>query len=263
MPTPARRLLLLALTLLLSAAIAIPVAAGARPAPASSAKAAKAKKCRKGFVRNKRHRCVRRHKAKPKVVRTPATTTLLPGSQATLDFGGGNVRTVALSGTVRGVIPTAIHINSDTTVDLTRGQITPAPTDIFTDDCASPALAASDPASVIVLDPAKRSTATLHASGAVTATTNVIIRIALDERQACGQPPFTTGYTDNPVSVPLAGHVVPATGLSNLELDSPAYPLTLAGCTTAGSPTTPCAGTPTTYDTTATVKLFVRIGIGA
>jgi hypothetical protein len=254
-PTPRRHLSLLALALAV-ALLALPVAAGGA-APA----AAKHGKCRKGYVRNKRHRCVKKRTAKP--VTTKATTTLLPGSQATIDFGNGVVRTIPLSGTVGGVIPGPIHINSDTTVNLTQGQITPAPTDVFTDTCPSPALVASDPASTITIDPSKKSTATLHANGDVTATTNVLIRLALDDRQTCGQPPFTTGYTDNPATVPLSGHVTPAGGLSNLELDSTPYPLTLAACTTAGAPTTPCAGTPTTYNTTATVKLLVKISIGS
>jgi hypothetical protein len=257
MPTPLRRLPLLALALCLAFA-ALPVAAGGA---APAAKKHHPKKCRKGYVRNKRGRCVKRKKPAPPKV--PVTTTLLPGSQATLDFGSGTVRTIALSGSVKGYVSGLIRPNTDTTVNLVSGQIAPAPTDIFTDSCPSPALIGSDPASTITIDPAKASTATLHSSGEVTATTNVVIRLVLDERQACGQPPFTTGYTDNAATVPLSGHVTPAGGLSSLELDSPPYTLTLAGCTTAGAPTTPCAGSPTTYSPTATVKLLVKIGIGS
>jgi hypothetical protein len=256
MPTPSRRLPLLALALC-AALVALPVSAG------EAAHHHRAK-CKKGFVRNKRGRCVKKKRTPPPPPpKVPVTTTLLPGSQATLDFGGGTVRTIPLSGSVHGFVNGLIHPNTDTTVNLASGQITPAPTDIFTDSCPSPALVRSDPASAITIDPAKTSTATLHASGEVTATTNVVIRLVLDERQGCGQPPFTTGYTDNTATVPLSGHVAAPGGLSSLELDSPAYPLTLAGCTTAGSPSSPCAGTPATYNTTATVKLLVKITIGS
>ncbi|HEU4979228.1 MAG TPA: hypothetical protein VFT42_10065 [Solirubrobacteraceae bacterium] len=257
MPTPLRRLPLLAIALCLALA-ALPVAGGGA---APVAKKHHRAKCKKGFVRNKRGRCVKKHKQAPP--RIPVTTTVLPGSQVSIDFGGGVVRTIPLTGTVKGYVPGLIHVNTDTTVVLTKARITPAPTDIFTDSCSSPALVRSDPASTIGIDPSKTSTATLHSSGAVTATTNVLIRLVLDERQACGQPAFTTGYTDNAATVPLSGHVQPATGLANLELDSPPYPLTLTGCTTAGAPATPCAGSPTTYNTTATVKLFVKLSIGA
>lgn len=253
MPTPRRRLPLLVFTLC-GALVLLPVSAG------GAARRHHHAKCKKGYVHNKRHRCVRKHKkAAPRI---PVTTTVLPGSQVTIDFGGGVVRTIPLTGTVKGYVPGLIHVNTDTTVLLTQAHITPAPTDIFTDSCPSPALVRSDPASSIGIDPSKTSTATLHSSGDVTSTTNVVIRLVLDERQSCGQPPFTTGYTDNAATVPLSGHVQPSTGLSNLELDSPPYPLTLAGCSTAGTPTTPCAGSPTTYTTTATVKLFVKLSIG-
>jgi hypothetical protein len=253
MPTPPRRLPLLAIALCASL-VALPVTAG------DAAHHHRAK-CKKGYVRNKRGRCVKKHAPAPPKV--PVTTTLLSGSAATIDFGGGTVRTIALSGSVKGFVKGLIRPNSDTTVTLGSGQIAPAPTDIFTDSCPSPALVRSDPASAITIDPTKTSTATLHATGAVTASTSIVLRLVLDERQACGQPSFTTGYTDNRVTVPLSGHVAAPGGLSNLELDSPAYPLTLTGCTSAGSPTTPCAGTPTSYSTTATVKLLVKISIGS
>ena len=40
------------------------------------------------------------------------------------------------------------------------------------------------------------------------------------------------------------------------------YPLTLNACMTPGTPAYPCAGTPTTYQTTATVLLKVQLSLG-
>jgi hypothetical protein len=237
------------------------LAAGALLVPTiSPASAARKRVCHK---RVHGHLVKRRCPTRKPAPTVPVSTTLLTGSQATLDFGSGNVRTIPLSGKVTGYVPGVIRINSDTRVLLKGGKIVPAPTDIFTDACASPALARTNPASSIFIDPSKTSSATLHADGSVTADTHVIIRLALDERSACGQPAFATGYTDNPVAVPLSGHVQAGTGLSNLELDSPPYPLHVGGCTTAGDPAKPCAGAPTGYDSTASVRLFVKIGIGA
>jgi hypothetical protein len=210
---------------------------------------------------HKKRRC---HRVKVKVQRIPVTATVLDGSTATLDFGNGMVRTVGLSGKLTGYIPGKILLNQDTKALLTGGQLAVAPTDFFSDGCAAPVWARSDPATAIRLDPTKTSSAILHADGTITSSASVIIRAVLDTRpqDACDQPLVQTGYTDTPVSVPLHGKVGQG-GLTSLQLTADPYPLPLSACFTPGSPTAPCAGTPLTYPTTATVLLNVALGLGA
>src|SRR5204863_10067605 len=135
--------------------------------------------------------------------RTPVTTTVLDGSAATLDFGGGITRTVGLSGKLTGYIPGTINLKADTKAFLTGGSLSVAPTDFFSDGCASPVWARSDPATTIRLDRTKTNTATLHANGQVESDASVIIRAVLDTRaqDACDQPLAQTGYTDSAAAV--------------------------------------------------------------
>ena len=244
--------------------LAIAVAAGALlvPAVAAAPAAAKTKRvCKTVKVHgHKKRRC---HRVKVKPQRIPVTTQILDGSSATLDFGSGIVRTVPLSGTLTGYIPGKILLNRDTKAILNGGRIAVGQTDFFSDACASPVWARSDSATAIMLDPTKQSSATLHANGSITSTASVIIRAVLDARpqNACDQALTTTGYTDSPASVSLAGKVGSG-GLSSLQLSAAPYPLTLNACMTPGTPTTPCAGTPATYPTTATVQLNVALSLG-
>jgi hypothetical protein len=233
------------------------------PAATAAPAAAKTKRvCKTVKVHgHKKRRC---HRVKVKVLRVPVTATVLDGSAATLDFGNGLIRTVGLSGKLTGYVPGKILLNQDTKALLTGGRLAVAPTDFFSDGCAAPVWARSDPATAIRLDPTKTSSATLHADGTITSSASVIIRAVLDTRpqDACDQPLAPTGYTDSPVSVQLHGQVGQG-GLTSLQLMADPYPLTLNACFTPGSPSAVCSGAPVTYPTTATVQLNVALGLGA
>jgi hypothetical protein len=209
---------------------------------------------------HKKRRC---HKVKVKPLRVPVTATVLGGSSATIDFGGGIVRTVAISGKLNGYVPGTIKLGTDIRARLTGGSLSVAPTDFFSDGCASPVWARSDPATTITLDRTKPNTATLAANGSITSDANVIIRAVLDTRpqDACDQPLAQTGYSDSTAFVHLHGQVGQG-GLTSLELTADPYPLTLNACMTAGVPAYPCAGQPVRYQTTATVVLKVGLALG-
>jgi hypothetical protein len=244
---------------------AVALVAGALLVPAVSAAPAGARTkrvCKTVKVHGKKKR--RCHRVKVRVQRIPVTATVLDGSSATLDFGNGLVRTVGLSGRLTGYIPGKILLNQDTKALLTGGQLAVAPTDFFSDGCASPVWARSDPATAIRLDRTKPNSATLKADGTITSSASVIIRAVLDARpqDACDQPLAPTGYTDSPASVQLHGKVGQG-GLTSLQLTADPYPLTLNACFTPGYPAAPCAGAAVTYPTTATVQLNVALGLGA
>jgi hypothetical protein len=173
------------------------------------------------------------------------------------------VRTVALSGKLTGYVPGKIRLGTDIKALLTGGSLSVAPTDFFSDGCASPVWARSDPATSITLDRTKANSATLHANGSITSDANVIIRAVLDTRaeNACDQPLTPTGYTDSTAFVHLHGQVGQG-GLTSLELTADPYPLTLNACMTPGTPAYPCGGAPAAYPTTATVLLKVALGLG-
>lgn len=234
------------------------------PAVAAAPAGAKTKrKCKIVKVHGHKKKKCHRVKVKPKPTRIPVTTTVLDGSSATLDFGGGMVRTVALSGKLTGYIPGKIQLGADTKAILTGGSIAVAPTDFFSDGCASPVWARSDPATAITLDRTKANSATLHANGSITSDANVVIRAVLDTRaeNACDQALAPTGYTDSTAFVQLHGQVGQG-GLTSLELTADPYPLTLNACMTPGTPSYPCGGAPVAYPTTATVLLKVALGLG-
>jgi hypothetical protein len=209
------------------------------------------------------HKTKRCHKVKVKPLRVPVTTTVLDGSSATIDFGNGVVRTVGISGKLNGYVPGSIKLGTDIKARLTGGSLSVAPTDFFSDGCASPVWARSDPATTITLDKTKTNTATLAANGAITSDANVIIRAVLDTRpqNACDQPLAQTGYSDSTAFVHLHGQVGQG-GLTSLELTADPYPLTLSACMTPGVAGYPCAGTPVAYQTTATVLLKVGLALG-
>jgi len=231
------------------------------PALAAAPAGAKTKRVCK-VVKVHGHKKKRCHRVKVKPIRVPVTTTVLDGSYATLDFGGV-VRTVAISGKLTGYVPGKIRLGTDIKARLTGGSLAVAPTDFFSDGCAAPVWARSDPATKIMLDKSKTNTATLAANGSISSDASVIIRAVLDMRpqDACDQPLAQTGYTDSTASVHLHGQVGQG-GLTSLELTADPYPLTLITCMTPGVATLPCYGTPTTYQTTATVLLKVALSLG-
>jgi len=245
------------------ASIAVLAIAVLVPAVATAPAGAKTKrKCKVVRVHGHKKRKCHKVKVKPKVTKIPITATVLDGSSATLDFGGGIVRIVGLSGKLTGYIPGKIFLNTDTKALLTGGSLSVAPTDFFSDGCASPVWARSDPATTITLDTTKTNSATLHASGLVESDANVIIRAVLDTRpqDACDQALAPTGYSDSTAFVHLHGQVGSG-GLTSLDLAADPYPLTLNACMTPGVPSYPCAGTPLTYATTATVSLKVLLNL--
>jgi hypothetical protein len=250
-----------AIIAVLAAALLVPAVAAA-PAGAKTKKVCKLVKVKGHHKKVKRcHRVKVKPKPKP-ALRIPISTTVLDGSQATLDFGNGIVRTVGLSGKLTGYIPGKIHLDTDTKALLTGGSLSVAPTDFFSDGCASPVWARTNPATTITLDPSKTNTATLAATGAVTADASVIIRAVVDTRpeNACDQPLQTTGYSDSTAFVHLAGKVGDG-GLTSLQLNADPYPLTLNACMTPGDPLAPCSTAPAVYQTTATVLLKVLIDL--
>jgi hypothetical protein len=231
------------------------------PALMAAPAAAKTKKVCK-TVKVHGHKKKRCHRVNVKPVRVPVSATVLDGSSATLDFGDGTVRTVALAGKLTGYIPGKIKLASPITALLKAGSLSVAPTDFFSDGCASPVWARSNPATSIRLDPAKVNKATLNPNGSIAADASVIIRAVLDTRaqNACDSPLATTGYTDSPATVHLHGQVGQG-GLTSLLLTADPYPLTLNACFTPGDPAAPCAGTPVSYPTTATVSLKVLLDL--
>jgi hypothetical protein len=231
------------------------------PALMAAPAAAKTKKVCK-TVKVHGHKKKRCHRVKVKPVRVPVSATVLDGSSATLDFGDGTVRSVALAGKLTGYIPGKIKLASPITALLRAGSLSVAPTDFFSDGCASPVWARSNPATSIRLDPAKVNKATLNPNGSISADASVIIRAVLDTRaqNACDSPLATTGYTDSPATVHLHGQVGQG-GLTSLLLTADPYPLTLNACFTPGDPAAPCAGAPVSYPTTATVSLKVLLDL--
>ena len=246
-----RRLVVLAVVALVPAVAAAPAGAKTK------------RKCKIVKVHGHKKKRCHKVKVKPKPTRVPVTTTVLDGGSATIDFGNGIVRTVGISGKLNGYVPGTIKLGTDIKAILTGGSLAVAPTDFFSDGCASPVWARSDPATTIMLDKTKTNTATLAANGAISSDANVIIRAVLDTRpqNACDQPLAQTGYTDSTAFVRLHGQVGQG-GLTNLELSADPYPLTLNACLTPGVASYPCAGAPVTYPTTATVLLKVGLALG-
>lgn len=240
------------------AVIAVALLVPALAAPSAGAKTKR--KCKVVKVHGHKHK--RCHKVKVKPTRVPVSATVLDGSAATLDFGNGLVRTVGLTGKLTGYIPGKIRLGTDITARLTGGALSVAPTDFFSDGCAAPVWARSDPATVIMLDKSKVNSATLHANGAVTSDANVIIRAVLDVRpeNACDQALAPTGYSDSTAAVHLHGQVGQG-GLTSLQLAADPYPLTLNACMAPGTPAYPCAATPSAFPTTATVSLKVLLDL--
>jgi hypothetical protein len=243
------RIGLLLLTALAVAAIAAP------SAPAKT-------RCKYGY-NAKTKRCKKAKAKKKPQISTPVSVTLLDGSNATLDLGNGNVRTTALTGTLRAAIPGGYRLGHDNTIVLAGGRLAVAPTDLLTDDCAAPPIARTNPATAVTLAPAQKSTAVVHANGAITSTAAVVLRTVLDLRSgACGYAPATSGYADTPLTVALHGTIQRGTGLNALTLDSNPQPVTLQGCLTPGTPTTKCAAAPLAYPATLSTHLVVKVAIG-
>jgi len=195
----------------------------------------------------------------------PVTINVLDGSYALLDFGAFQ-RQAPVSGTLRGFIPGKIQLASDNQVNLTKGSLNLGQTPVFIDDDCNGQVSASimtgDPTTVTV-DPAKTSTATLFASGTVTSTANMLIRLPLSMRNddaGCNSPYFTTGYSEFNQTFFLKGKVGDG-GLTALTLTSAPDTVDVIACLSPGQPTQPCNGFQIPLPILVSTKLRVSIDL--
>jgi hypothetical protein len=222
------------------------------------------------IVTVKRRRKVYKYAACPKSAASagvPVKITVLDGSYALLDFGAFQ-RQAPVTGTIKGFVPGAIHINADTQVTLTSATLALGQTPVFIDnDCngdVSASIRTGDPTR-ITLDPARTSVSTLFASGTVTSIAYTDIHLPLDLRNdddGCNKPYITTGYSDFKQTFFLSGKVQPATGLSKLTLVSVPDSLETIVCLSPGVPTQPCSGFQIPLPILVSTKLLVQIQIG-
>ena len=77
----------------------------------------------------------------------------------------------------------------------------------------------------------------------------------------CTQPLVPAGYSDLPAAFSLKGKLNAKTGLSALELDSPAVPYNAGLCTTPGDPLQPCGGALTQMPITIATHLIARVNL--
>jgi hypothetical protein len=251
--------------LLLTALLMLSLVAAA-PTLASPTADASAKKCKKGYKRQskKPKKCVKIKKKVAAPIKVPVAVDFLAGSKAILDLGEGNVRDVPLTGRLKGYITGKIDLTKDTTVTLASGEIKPGVTDLLTATCngAQAVSARLNPASVVKLDPTAKNTATLKVNGEVSAQASTIIRYVLDVAGSdCAAPLAPAGYSDLPASFSLKGKLGPTTGLTALELDSPAVPYTAGLCTTQGDPLQPCGGALTQMPITIATHLVSAVDL--
>lgn len=203
--------------------------------------------------------------AKARKKTQPVAITLLAGSTSTLDLGSGNVRVIPLSGAIKGTADGRINITKPIHIKLTKLRIVPGPVTIFDDPtCPATPLLRTDPASLVTLDPKKKSTSVLSPKdGRVTGSAASRLRIVLNIRSAgCGGPLVPTGYADTFARFSVKGKLNPATGLTSLELNSSPQPIQIEGCTTAGAPASKCAGKPIGYRGKISVHLVVKVELG-
>lgn len=201
-----------------------------------------------------------KRKEKPRKV----TVVLKPGSAATLDFGMGIVRTVPLSGTLRGRTTAPIDLTkNDFTIKLTRGALAVGGTDVFPDpDCAArPLVSVSGRTRVLpnarngLLAVVDLLHARLRSKAQVVVRT--VARVANPGGCAAGQA--ETGYADTPLTLKL-GTDISSGQLRGVKLASPApQQVSIKACVTPGDPAKPCTGTPVGY----TVKLSTSLVLDA
>jgi hypothetical protein len=180
----------------------------------------------------------------------PVKITILPQSQAHLDFGSFT-RETPIGGVLKGYSPQPkIDITKDIPIIFTSAAITLGSTPVFIDqDCndrVTAALRTGKQASVL-LDGSRESTSlVVVSSGQVTATTFFKIRLPLELRdgeQGCDKPYISTQYSEWPLKLFLAGKIDPKTGLTKLHVRSaPILATDLTVCLNPGLQTEPCSG---------------------
>jgi hypothetical protein len=192
---------------------------------------------------------------------TPVLVTVLDGSTATLDLGGGNVRTAPLGGVVRGVIAGGYRLGRDNAITLRAARVTVGSVALMSDDCPT-APAATSLLTAAGLAPGAKPKAMIRRTGVVTVAVPVVLRTVLDVRPgACGTPSVPTGYADTPLTLRASGKVMMGIGLARLTLDSAPAPLSIRGCLAPGAPATACSTAPVAVPVTLTTHLEVNVRI--
>jgi hypothetical protein len=183
------------------------------------------------------------------------------GSNVTLDLGGGRIRTFPLEGVLHGYLDGHYRPGTDTTFTFTRGALSVGATDTLMDDCPYPALARTNPATAVSLDPSRQSPMTITAAGAVLFKINMIVHVVLELRgdAGCGGTPVISGYSDTPGTVPVGGQVDGA--LSPFTLSSNRFPLRLNVCYVPGTAASPCQFAPTGLLSVGSVQLDVDVDV--
>jgi hypothetical protein len=195
----------------------------------------------------------------------PVTINVLDGSYALLDFGAFQ-RKAGVSGSFKGFIPGKIHLDADTQVNLTKGNLILDRTSIFIDDACdgqvSPSIRTGAPTNV-GLDPTRSSIATLFASGTVTSTAYTTIHLPLDLRNddnGCNSPYIATGYSEFNQTFFLKGKVGDG-GLTSLTLTSAPDVINVIACLSQGQPTQPCNGFQVPLPILVSTRLKVAIDL--
>jgi len=179
----------------------------------------------------------------------PVRITILPPSKALLDFGAFQ-RETPIAGSLKGYSPQPkIDLKEDVPIVLTSATVALGSTPIYIDqECAgraTPSLRTGRGASAR-LDGSRSSTSMLSASGAITATTFLTVRLPLELRDGeagCDKPYIDTQYSEWPFRLSLAGRLDPRTGLTKLHLTSaPTVAANLSLCLNPGLQTEPCTG---------------------
>jgi hypothetical protein len=192
---------------------------------------------------------------------TPVLVTVLDGSTATLDLGGGNVRTAPLGGTVRGVIAGGYRLSRDNAITLRAARVTVGSVALMSDGCPT-APAATSLLTAAGLAPGAKAKAMFHRTGVVTVVAPVVLRTVLDVRPgACGNASVPTGYADTRLTLRASGRIVRGTGLTRLTLDSAPAPLTVQGCLAPGMPSSACSTAPVAVPVTLSTHLEVNVRI--
>jgi hypothetical protein len=199
-----------------------------------------------------------KRKEKPRKV----TVVLKPGSTATLDFGMGIVRTVPLTGTLRGRTTAPIDLTkNDFTIKLTRGAIAVGGADVFADpNCATRPLVSVSPRTRVLPGARHGLLAVvdlLHAR--LRSKAQVVVRtVALvPGGSACEAGQVPTGYADTPLTLKL-GADISSGQLRGVKLASPApQTVSIKACVTPGDPAKPCTGTPVGYQVALSTSLVL------
>lgn len=195
---------------------------------------------------------------------TPVTIRILEDSRAILDFGAFQ-REAPITGSLKGFVPGGIQIGQDSQVTLTSGELRLLPTAVFIDDdCngqVSAAIRTGDPTRVL-LDKTRTSTSTVFATGTVTSTAYMSVRVPLELRNddlGCNVPYITTGYSEFRQTFFLKGKLDPKAALTRLKLVSAPDPIDVPVCLSAGLSTSPCNGFQIPLPIMISTQLFVAI----